>query len=59
MPEDGRARTETAETARDGSSRYSMVSVPSRRGSGLDVAMSCMGELTLVDSTTLRDGYHE
>jgi len=38
VPEEDRARAERAETSREGSSRYSMVSVPSRRGSGLDVA---------------------
>lgn len=37
VPEDDRARPERAETTREGSSRYSMASVPSRRGSGLDV----------------------
>lgn len=40
VPEDDRALTERAETTREGSSRYSMASVPSRRGSGLDVASS-------------------
>lgn len=52
--EDGRARAEKADTAREGSSRYSMVSVPSRRGSGLDVASS-RGRFIIVRLTTVRD----
>lgn len=39
VPEVERAATKSAEAARGGPSRYSMVSVPSRRGSGLDVAL--------------------
>lgn len=40
VPEVGRAAAKEAEPACGGPSRYSMVSVPSRHGSGLDVVLS-------------------
>lgn len=40
VSEEGRVRAEEADATGEGSSRYSMVSVPSRRGSGLDVVSS-------------------
>lgn len=50
---DDRARAEQADAACEGSSRYSMVSVPSRHGSGLDVASS-QGKFVSVRLTTVR-----
>lgn len=53
VPEVGRAGAKEAEPACGGPSRYSMVSVPSRHGSGLDVVLSSEGFVVRSCSSTI------